>query len=76
MSKYPASTPGNNPALNEPSSGKDLELPVDRDFWSRPPRIEPRIMLQRIAETLPWRSTRPGEADRRLAEKVDVEFIL
>ncbi len=33
-------------------------------------------MLRRIEENMPWRNQRPGEAERRLAEKVDVEFVL
>jgi len=53
-----------------------LDLPVAPDFVSRPPRIDSAIMLQRIAETMPWRSQRPGEAERRLAQKVAVEFVL
>ena len=53
-----------------------LEFPIAPDFISRPLRVEPKAMLARIAETLPWRSSRPGEAERRLAEKVDVEFVL
>jgi hypothetical protein len=31
-------------------------------------------MLQRIAENMPWRNRLPGEAARRLAEKIRVEF--
>jgi hypothetical protein len=53
-----------------------LEFPVAPDFVSRPPRIDPRVMLQRIAETMPWRSQRPGEQERRLAQKIRVEFVL
>lgn len=53
-----------------------LEFPVAPDFVSRPPRIDPQVMLQRIAETMPWRSQRPGESERRLADKVAVEFVL
>jgi hypothetical protein len=33
-------------------------------------------MLQRIAETMPWRNQRPGEQERRLAQKIPVEFVL
>lgn len=33
-------------------------------------------MQSRWEETMPWRSARPGERERRLAEKIDVEFIL
>lgn len=54
----------------------DLEFPVNPDFDPRPPRLDPQVMLKRIAETLPWRSTRPGETERRLAEKIEEEFFL
>lgn len=54
----------------------DLEFPVNPDFDSRPPRIDPQLMLKRCAETMPWRNSRPGERERRLAEKIPVEFVL
>jgi len=54
----------------------DLELPVSPDFTSRPPRIDPQAMLKRCAETMAWRNSRPGERERRLADKIDVEFVL
>lgn len=73
MTKYPDHSPSPD-ALKEALD--TLEFPVAPDFVSRPPRIEPRVMLQRIAETMPWRSQRPGEAERRLANKVAVEFVL
>ena len=43
-------------------------------FYSK--RAEAERMLQRIAETMAWRSHRPGEQERRLAQKVPVEFVL
>jgi len=49
---------------------------VDPDFLSLPPCLDPQVMLRRLEETMPWRSTRPGEQDRRLLTKVDVEFVL
>ena len=64
------------PQLNDSSAAPDLEFPIDRDFLSLPPRLDLQLMLRRLEETMPWRSSRPGEADRRLAEKVDVEFVL
>jgi hypothetical protein len=73
MTKYPDHLPSND-VLQD--SSVTLEFPVASHFVSRPPRIEPAIMLQRIAETMPWRSQRPGEAERRLAQKVAVEFVL
>lgn len=73
MTKYPNHSPSNDMLKEAPDT---LEFPVAPDFVSRPPQIDPKIMLQRIAETMPWRSQRPGEAERRLAEKVTVEFVL
>ena len=59
-----------------PGAGPELEFPVAPDFNSRPPRLDPQVMLKRCAETMPWRSTRPGERARRLAEAIPVEFVL
>lgn len=53
-----------------------LEYPVNTDFISRPPRIDLQAMLKRIEENMPRRNSRPGEAERRLAEKIPVEFVL
>lgn len=53
-----------------------LEFPVDPDFVSQTPRIDPQAMLKRIAENMPLRKNRPGEAARRAAEKIPVEFVL
>lgn len=52
-----------------------LEFPV-ADFVSEPPQIDPRAMLERIAEAMPQRKNRPGEAARRAEEKIPVEFVL
>jgi hypothetical protein len=76
MKKYPTPAPLNNFQLNEAALAADLDLPVAPDFDSQPPRIDPQAMLRRIEETMPWRSTRPGEQERRLKEKISVEFIL
>ena len=73
MIKYPDPSPSND-ALKETSD--TLEFPVAPNFVSRPPRIDPQVMLQRIAETMAWRSQRPGEAERRFADKIAVEFVL
>ena len=75
MKKYPAPVPDSEPALKE-TAAPDLEFPIAPDFLSRPPQLDPQTMLQRIEETMPWRSTRPGEAERRLATKIVVEFVL
>jgi hypothetical protein len=53
-----------------------LELPVAPGFVSRPPRLDPHVMLGRCARAMPWRKTRPGEKERRLAEKIVEEFAL
>jgi len=53
-----------------------LELPVAPGFVSRPPRVDPQVMLRRCARAMPWRNSRPGERERRLAEKILEEFVL
>ena len=73
MTKYPDHSLSND-ELKETSD--TLEFPVAPDFVSRPPRIDPQAMIQRIAETMPWRSQRPGEREQRLARKIPVEFVL
>lgn len=75
MKKYPDRSPAKDELRDAPSSYA-LEFPVAPDFLSRPPRIELQAMLQRIEENMPWRNQRPGEAERRLAEKITEEFIL
>jgi hypothetical protein len=55
---------------------KPLALPVSPDFISRLPQLDSQVMLQRIAENISWRSSRPGEAKRRAMEKIPVEFVL
>ena len=63
-----------------PRSTKDhelvLEFPVAPDCASQSPQINPQIMLDRIAQTMPLRKKRPGEDARRAAEKIPVEFVL
>jgi hypothetical protein len=76
MSKYPDSPKTPKDRLQESSAYPDLDFPIDPDFLSLPPRLDPQIMLRRIAQNMAWRSTRPGEKERRLASKVDVEFVL
>jgi hypothetical protein len=71
MKKYPKPVPANDSLKEAP-----LEFPVAHDFVSRPPRINPQVMLRRIEETMSWRNKRPGEKERRLAEKISVEFVL
>jgi len=38
--------------------------------------VELQTMLKRIEQNMPWRNSRPGEAERRLGEKIPVEFVL
>ena len=71
MKKYP----DHSPAIDELRDAP-LEFPVAPGFVSRPARIELQTMLKRIEENMPWRNNRPGEAERRLAEKITVEFVL
>jgi hypothetical protein len=53
-----------------------LEFPVEPDFVSRPPKIDPQAMLERIAQSMSMPKNRHEEAARRAAEKIDVEFVL
>ena len=76
MNKYPASSPGESTELHDKTSTEELKFPIDPEFLSVPPRVDLQLMLQRIEESMPWRNSRPGEAERRLALKVDVEFVL
>ena len=76
MKKYSEPADGTSYQLNDAAVAADLEFPVSPDFISLPPRIELGVMLARLEETMPWRSTRPGVEERRLAEKIPVEFVL
>jgi hypothetical protein len=73
MKKYTDHSPANE-AMND--AGEILEFPVAPDFVSRPPQINPQVMLRRIAENMAWHNRRPGAQERRLAEKIPVEFVL
>jgi hypothetical protein len=75
MKKYPRPVPRNHFELNDAALAADLDFSVEPDFISLPPQIDPQIMLKRIEENMPWRNSRPGEAERRLAEKIPVEFV-
>lgn len=76
MRKYPARYPAAESKLSETAGTRELEFPVVPDFVSLPPRVELQAMLRRIEENMPWRSTRPGERERRFETKVCVEFVL
>ena len=71
MKKYPDHSPKTALLRDAP-----LEFPVAPDFISRPAKVELQAMLKRIEENMPWRNSRPGEAMRRLSEKIPVEFVL
>ena len=73
MTKYPDHSPSNDALKETPDT---LEFPVAPNFASRSPQIDPQAMLQRIAETIAWRSRRPGEQERRQAQRIPVEFVL
>jgi len=70
---YPDHLPSHDSLKETPAT---LEFPIAPHSASHSPRIDPQVMLQRIAETMPWRSQRPGAQERRLAQKVPVEFVL
>lgn len=76
MKKSSAPAPGLSERQREPGASLELEFPVAPEFISRPPRLDPQVMLKRCAETMPWRSSQPEERARRLAEAVPVEFVL
>ena len=76
MNKYPGRLKEAGPELKDAGVGETLEFPIAPDFLSRPPRIDPQVMLRRIEETMPWLSTRPGERERRAAAGIAVEFVL
>lgn len=75
MKKYPAPAPADNQELKD-ATGAALEFPVAPDFLSHPPQINPQAMLRRIEATMPWRSSRPGEKERRAEQVVTKEFVL
>ena len=77
MKSYPGPPSDDRLALNDAAAAAaNLEFPIESGFLSHPPRVDPQAMLRRIEENMPWRSTRPGETERRLAMKVQVEFVL
>jgi hypothetical protein len=76
MKKYPKHAANEHYELSEAPDGALLEFPVAPDFLSRPPQLDPQVMLRRIEENFAWRNSRPGAEARRLAAKVSEEFIL
>jgi len=62
--------------LKNSTTDETLEFPVAPDFVSSPLKIDPQAMLRRIEEYMLWRNKQPGEKERRLAEKISVEFVL
>ena len=65
-----------NRELQDTPAADVLEFPIAPDFCSHPPKVELSAMLRCIEENMPWRNQRPGEAQRRLAEKIPEEFVL
>ena len=61
--------------VTRPAEGK-LELPAPPEFVPGRPRIDPQVMLARCEENMPWRNALPHAKERRLAEKIPVEFVL
>ena len=53
----------------------ELELPVAPDFVSKPPHLDPQAMFRRCEEMQRYRNLKI-EAERRHADRVDVEFVL
>jgi hypothetical protein len=77
MKKPSAPAPTTEPgAPGAPPELPDLEFPVAPDFSSRPPRLDAQAMLSRCEMGMPARNARPGERERRLAEKIREEFVL
>ena len=74
-SSEPASNPAKADRLHDGFNG-GLDFPVAPEFMSKSLRIAPEIMLARIAQTMPWRSTLPGERARRKELGIAVEFVL
>jgi hypothetical protein len=76
--KKSAAPPPSEPLVlkDAPAGGPTLEFPIDPGFLSLPPRLDPQAMLRRIEENLPWRTSRPGERERRATEAIAVEFVL
>lgn len=71
MKKYPEHLP-QALKIEEPT----FDFPVAPELDTRPVKVQLEAMLQRIEENMPWRNRRPGEEQRRLAEKIPVEFVL
>lgn len=76
MNKYPDSARAKNSEINETVADPNLQFPIDSAFLSLAPSLDPQVMLGRIEENMPWRSTLPGEREKRAAEGMDVEFVL
>jgi hypothetical protein len=64
------------PPRSSKSDEVGLEFPAAPDFSRQAPRINPQVMLERIAQTMAVRKKPPGEDARRAAEKIPVEFVL
>jgi hypothetical protein len=77
MKKSSAPAPTTEPEMsNQSLSQPDLEFPIAPEFVSRPPHLDPQVMLRRCFKTMEWRNSRPGTQERRAAEKISAEFVL
>jgi hypothetical protein len=54
----------------------DLELPVDRDFLSVPPKLTFEQYVDWCEEMLEWESNRADVQARRDRARCDVEFVM
>jgi hypothetical protein len=63
-------------ATSHPDSSLDLELPIEPNFVSRPPRVSLDEAIALLEQYRQWFPPRPGEAEQRLKGKCPVEFVL
>ena len=53
----------------------ELEFPIAPGFVSKPPHLDPAAMLRRCEEMLRFRDFE-RDAKGRLADRIDVEFVM
>ncbi len=54
----------------------ELELPIEPNFISYPPRVDPQLMFERCEEMLQYRTSNSDFERQRLAGRCNEEFIL
>ena len=57
-------------------AGCDIALPFDPHFVSKSPNVELAIMFKRCEELLSLQTSKFGFEEKRLRDKVDIEFVL